>query len=61
MGELPESVRDALGATQMRALRGMRDRLSHNDRATNLDIVWVAATRDLPVLRDRVRALLRQG
>nr|WP_284305922.1 HepT-like ribonuclease domain-containing protein [Mobilicoccus caccae] len=54
-------MRDALGATQMRALRGMRDRLSHNDRATNLDIVWVAATRDLPVLRDRVRALLRQG
>lgn len=60
VGELPESVRDALGATQMRACRRMRHRLSRNDRATNLDIVWVAATRDLPALRERVRAYLRQ-
>ena len=39
---------------------GMRNRIVHRYFAVDLDIVWSVVREDLPVLIDRVRALLRQ-
>lgn len=41
-------------------MTGMRNRIVHRYFAVDLDIVWSVVREDLPVLIDRVRALLRQ-
>jgi uncharacterized protein with HEPN domain len=45
----------------LRAAYGLRNRLAHNYREVNLDVVWTAVQRDLPQLLGQVREILESS
>ncbi len=42
-------------------IKGMREKLAHDYDTVSVTILWNTATRELPLLRDAVRALEREA
>ena len=63
IGQAVKSLSDAAKARQphvpWKQIAGMRDKVIHEYFGVNLEIVWTVVDRDLPVLAEAVRALLR--
>jgi uncharacterized protein with HEPN domain len=55
-GRLPGDARAAMDDVGWRQLRGVRDRVVHACFDVDLDVVWTAATVDLPEVARRPRA-----
>jgi hypothetical protein len=49
-GRLPDAFRTERPDVPWAAIRGMRNRIGHNYRLTDYEVVWVALERDLPAL-----------
>jgi len=58
---LSQSLRDANPQVPWRQIGSMRNILIHSYFGINYDIVWSVATNDLPILEQRVRAILASG
>ncbi len=56
---LPEEVRSRKADIPWREIAGMRDVIAHAYFALDLDLVWDAIQRDVPVLLDAARELQR--
>lgn len=52
----PAQQRAYFGPDALRYLRGMRNRLAHNDLAIDPEVLWATISVDLAVVRDRMRA-----
>jgi uncharacterized protein with HEPN domain len=59
-GVLPEEVRVLASDIPWSEIVGMRNVLVHGYFEIDTDIVWDAATRDVPALKSRVERLLRK-
>ena len=57
---LPEEIRAMAPEVPWSKIIGMRNVLVHGYFEIDVDIVWEAATRDLPLLRPRIEALLEK-
>lgn len=57
---LSEDLRRAHAEVPWAKIVGMRNILIHDYLAIDLDIVWVAVERDLPVLKGQVQLILEQ-
>lgn len=55
---LPEQFRQDHDVIPWRAIRGMRNVLSHEYHAVDYGIVWETAAHDLPAVVDQVRRIL---
>ena len=42
-------------------IKGMREKLAHDYDTLSVTILWNTATRELPLLRDAVRTLVREA
>lgn len=62
IGEAARHVRDevkrAYPEVPWGALAGVRDRLIHGYADVDLDVIWEAAERDIPVLREQIVRIL---
>jgi uncharacterized protein with HEPN domain len=54
------ALRDKYPGIPWRLMTGMRDRLIHDYGGVNLAIVWNAASKDLPDLEPKFRAMLNE-
>ncbi len=56
---IPADVRSMHPDVEWRSMARMRDRLIHDYFGVDLDIVWDVLQHKIPVLRERVRGILR--
>ncbi len=59
-GKVSDETRNAYADIPWRAIIGMRNRLAHAYFDINADILWVAATVEIPALLTQVKALTRK-
>jgi len=57
---LPESFRDQHEDIQWRKISALRNILAHAYFGIDNEIVWDLATKEIPLLQDRIRAILGQ-
>ena len=58
---VPAEIANAHPEVDWVALRGMRNRLVHGYFDVDLDVIWEAVVRDVPVLRDQVAGILHDA
>ncbi len=56
--KISPETRSALPEVKWREIAGMRNRIVHDYFNVDLNIVWVVATRDIPVLIEQLEAFL---
>ncbi len=57
---LPDDLRGAHADIPWKDIAGMRDIISHAYFALDLDILWAGITEDVPVLLERVEAIIEE-
>lgn len=57
---LTQQLREKCEDVPWRRIAGLRDVLIHNYMGVDLVAVWGITQRDLPILKDRVRAILKE-
>lgn len=57
---LTRQLRDKYGDVPWRRIAGLRDVLIHNYMGVDLVAVWGITQRDLPVLKEHIRAILKK-
>jgi len=57
---VPQDVRDLAPEVPWSKVVGMRNVLVHGHFGIDLDIVWLAATQDVPALTPHIQSLLRR-
>lgn len=58
--KLPEDFRDRHADLPWREIAGMRDVVAHAYFALDLDILWDAVQKDVPILLSRAQQLIRE-
>ena len=59
--QLSQASRDAHPTVPWKQIAGMRDKMIHEYFGVNLDLVWHAILRDLPILASEIGVMLRSG
>ena len=58
--ELPQELREAHPSVEWRAIAGARDIVAHEYFRIDLALVWGMVTKDVPLLLDQVKEILRE-
>ena len=58
--ELPQDLLDAYPSVEWRAIAGARDIVAHEYFRIDLALVWGMVSKDVPVLLDQVKEILRE-
>jgi len=58
---IPESFRKKYPSVEWKEIAGMRDKLVHHYFGVNLENVWKVVKEDIPVLKRKIKKILKEG
>jgi len=58
---VPKSVRNRYDAVLWKDVAGMRDKLSHAYFGIDIEVVWKAIQRDLPILNEQISRIMNDS
>lgn len=58
---LSKEIRERRSEIPWKDMAGMRDKLIHDYFGVDIDAVWNTVQKDIPVLKDKLRELIKEG